>query len=583
MFTKSIIAKLWLTMVIPMVLIIVLLGLGLFRLTENFYYSQMTKNMVAQGLQLAEMYAEEPEVFQDIEEITRISSILNAHVLFLDRQGIINVCNMDFHMLPGSVFAENDLNTIFDGKIISQRGYHHHFNTQMLTVGIPVITGKNVTQALLIYTPVAPITATLKSLKELVYWALLGSFVLAFMLAFFLSRSLSGPLVKMNKVALGLAKGDYTQRVPISSTDEIGVLGTSLNYLTEQLRENISALSYEKEKIENILLSMTDGVITFDTAGRIVLFNPQAKQLLADCLNIEENELLEHCDYLKQLNTLYREILETKKMTDGKINVNDKTIAARLSPLFDVNSKALTGIIAVLQDITQEQNLEEMRREFIANVSHELRTPISLIAGYGEAIIDGVEESPEQRNGFIRVILDEAHRLKRLVEDLLELSRLQSGFIKIEKEWVNIEQVAKGVREKFHNVLNEDTTKFHIEIGEGAEVVWTDRFRLEQILINLVSNAARYAPGGAIKLYSENREHNTIISISDTGRGIPASDIPFVFERFYRADKSRNRESGGTGLGLAIVKNLVEAHQGTIKVESQEGKGTVFTISFPKP
>lgn len=583
MFIKSIVAKLWLTIVVLMVLIITSLGLGLFRLTENFYYSQTTKNLVAQGLQIADMYSNEPETFQDDNELNRISRILNAHVLLLNEKGIITVCNMSLQMLPGSVIEEDDLNKIFNGEIIAQRGYHHHFGTQMLTVGVPVKVGDKVSQALLIYTPVAPITATLNSLKRLVYWALLGSLILAAILAFLQSRSLSRPLVKMNQVALGLAKGDYTQRIPVRSSDEIGVLGASLNYLTEQLRENISALSYEKEKIENILLSMTDGVIAFDTSGSIVLFNPQAKKLLASCANIEKNELLEHCVYLNQLNSLYNEILETKKMTEGKIIVDDKIIAARLSPLFDVNSNALVGVIAVLQDITQEQKLEEMRREFIANVSHELRTPISLITGYSEAIIDGVADKPEQRHGFIGVILDEANRLKRLVEDLLELSRLQSGSITIEKEWVDIEQLAQGIKNKFYHVLNENKTDFQAEISPEAKMVWADRFRFEQILINLVSNAVRYAPGGVIKIRSEKGEQNTIVSISDTGRGLSASDLLFVFERFYRADKSRNRESGGTGLGLAIVKNLVEAHQGFIKVDSQEGEGTVFTMTLPSP
>lgn len=582
MLTKSIVAKLWLTIVVLMTVVITSLGLGLFRLTENFYYSQITKNLVDQGLQLADMYSSDPKVFQDDNELNRISRILNAHLIFLDEQGIVMVCNMSLHMLPGAVFEETDLKRIFNGELIAKRGYHHHFETQMLSVGIPVRMGNEISQALLIYTPAAPITATLSSLRGLVYWALLGSVILASILAFFLSRSLSRPLIKMDQVALGLAQGDFSQRIPVKSGDEIGVLGASLNYLTEQLKNKISELSYEKEKIENILLSMSDGVIAFDTKGRIVLFNPQAKQLLASCANVERGELLEHCVYLTQLNSLYEEILATKEMTEGKISVDEKTIAARLSPLFEVNSSVLIGVIAVLQDITREQKLEEMRREFIANVSHELRTPISLIAGYSEAIIDGVADEPEQKNSFIKIILDEANRLKRLVEDLLELSRLQSGSINLEKEWVDIGQVAEGVRDKFFNKLDESKTEFQVEISPGAETLWADRFRFEQILINLVGNAVRYAPGGVVKLRTENSDRHTIISLGDNGKGIPAGDLPFIFERFYRADKSRNRESGGTGLGLAIVKNLVLAHQGTITVESREGEGTFFTLIFPK-
>lgn len=583
MFAQNIVAKLWLAIILLLVLIIASLGVGLLRLTENFYYSQTTKNLVSQGLHLAEMYSSEPEVFKDTNQLNRISQIIGTHTLFLDEKGTITVCNMSMHMLPGSVFEEDSLKKIFRGEIVAQRGYHHQFSTQMLSVGIPIKTGDKITQALLLYTPIAPITETLNSLKALIYGALLSSLVLASILAFFLSRSLSRPLVKMNQAALGLAKGDFTQRISVKSSDEIGVLGGSLNYLTEQLRDNITALSYEKERIENILLSMTDGVIAFDTKGRIELFNPQVKQLLDGCANIERNEPLERCVYLNQLNSLYMEILGTRKLTEGKIIVNGKIVKARLSPLFATDTGELAGIIAVLQDITQGEKLEEMRQEFMANVSHELRTPISLITGYSEAIIDGIVEKPEQRNGFIKVILDEANRLKRLVEELLELSRLQAGAISIEKEWVDIASVGQGLRDKFSNILNEDKSDFQIEIGSGAEKVWADRFRLEQILINLISNAVRYAPGGVIKLKSVENEQNTIISISDTGKGIPTNDLPYVFERFYRADKSRNRESGGTGLGLAVVKNLVEAHQGTIKVDNREGGGTVFTISFPKP
>ncbi len=583
MFLKSIVFKLWLTIVVFMVLIVTSLGLGLFWLTEDFYYSQITKNLVTQGLQIAGMYSNEPDILQDDKELNRISRLLNAHVLLLDEAGKIIDCNMSLHMPPGSVFKEDNLSKIFAGEIITERGYHDNFQTQMLSVGIPVKAGDKISNALLIYTPVAPLTATLNNLRSLIYWALLGSLIMSAILAFFISRSLSKPLIKMNQVALGLAQGNYTQRIPINSSDEIGVLGASLNYLSEQLRDNISALSYEKEKIENILLSMTDGVIAFDTKGKIVLFNPQAKELLEDCVNIEKGELLEHCVYLSQLNSLYNKILETKELTEGRIKVEDKTIAARLSPLFEPNSNNLTGVIAVLQDITQAQKLEEMRREFIANVSHELRTPISLITGYTEAIIDEVAENTEQRNNFIRVIHEEANRLKLLVEDLLELSRLQAGSITIEKEWVDIEQVAQGVREKFYHVLNKDKTAFQVEISPGSEMLWADRFRFEQILINLVGNAIKFAQGGLIKLRSEKNERGTVVSISDTGKGIPESDLPFVFERFYRADKSRNRESGGTGLGLAIVKNLVEAHKGTIQVESREGGGTVFTLTFPNP
>ncbi len=299
---------------------------------------------------------------------------------------------------------------------------------------------------------------------------------------------------------------------------------------------------------------MTDGVVAFDMEGRIVLFNPQAKQLLDGCANVEKGELLEHCIYLSQLNSLYKDILETKELTEGKITVGKKTIAARLSPLFEMNSSELIGVIAVLQDITQEEKLEEMRREFIANVSHELRTPISLISGYAEAIIDGVADKPEQQNSFSKVILDEANRLKRLVEDLLELSRLQSGSIHLEKEWVDIGQVAGGIKDKFSNLFRENKTEFQVEINPAADVIWADRFRFEQILINLVSNAIRYAQGGVIKLRTENGEDATIVSISDTGKGISAQDLLLYLNGFSGLTNRATGKAGEPVWGLPLLK-----------------------------
>ncbi|MEN3004187.1 ATP-binding protein [Dehalobacterium formicoaceticum] len=579
--TGSIVLKLWLTIVLLIIVVFIALGLGLFQAVENFYYTQIAAGLINQGQEVADMYAKNPAEFQENNEIEYVSRIMNAHLMILNKESIIQTCNQMMPMTPGSLFEENDLDRIFTGETVAKRGFHHSFNNQMLSIGLPIIQDKKIESALFIYTPIASLEPALNTIRGIIYWSLFFAVILISILAFFLSRTLSKPLIQMNKVALNLAEGDYSQRVPVKSVDEVGILGASLNFLSEQLKKNITELSYEKEQIENILKGMSDGVITFDTTGKIVLFNPQAKELLDNCVEVEKNNIMEHCDYLTQLNSLYQRTLETGNLVEGEITVNEKIVSAKLSPLLDVTDRNLIGVVTVLQDVTKDRKLEEMRRDFVANVSHELRTPISLIQGYSEAIIDDVAESPEERNGFIKVILEEANRLKRLVEDLLELSRLQSGVISIEKEWIDIREVLLQVKTKFQSLLEQNKIDFQAEIASDAPCLLADRFRLEQLLINLISNAIHFAAGKTIKVTSRKLENGIELSVSDTGQGIPEKDLPFIFERFYRAEKSRNRESGGTGIGLSIVKNIVEVHDGAITVMSKEGEGATFNIMFP--
>lgn len=579
--TKSIVAKLWITIVLLITMVFTALGLGLYQAIGNYYYSQIAGNLIAQGQEVAALYAENPAKFQENNEIDHVARIMKAQVIILNDKGIIQTCNQMVHMAPGTLFEESDLAAIFSGKVIAKRGFHQAFDMQMLSIGLPVVKNSKVEEALVIYTPIAPLSATLNTFRGIIYWGLLMAILLTSILAFFLSRTLSRPLIKMNQVALSLAKGDYNQRVTVKSGDEIGILGASLNFLSEQLKKNISELSYEKEKIENILIGMSDGVITFDTAGKIILFNPQAEYLLDNCGDVKKNKVLKQCPYLTQLHLLYQRVLETGDIIEGEVNVKGKIVSAKLSPLFDVTSKDLIGVVTVLQDVTKERKLEEMRREFVANVSHELRTPISLIQGYSEAVMDDVAESPAQRNSFLKIIMEEANRLKRLVEELLELSRLQSGTISLEKEWLDVADVIEKVKDKFQTSFKQNDIDFRVEIGPDATSLWVDSFRLEQVLINLISNAIRYAPRGVILVTTRKVENGIELSVNDTGRGIPEEDLPFIFERFYRADKSRNRESGGTGIGLAIVKNIVDAHHGKITVMSKDAEGTTFTIVFP--
>ncbi len=582
MVFRGIVLKLWLAIILLLVFILIALGLGLFQVVEKFYYSQITSNLVNQGQEIVRLYSSDKESFLINNQAEDLARILNVHLIISDYNGVIQLCDEMPHMAPGTIINESELANIVNGNIITKRGFHHDFDTQMLTIGFPIQQDSQVDEVLLLYTPVAPFSANFNSLKQLIYWTLLGSVVLASIMAFFLSRSLSRPLIKMNKVALGLANGDFSQRVTVNSSDEIGALGASLNYLSEELRKSITDLSNEKEKIERILSGMSDGVISFNKVGKIIHYNPRAKELLDNCTDIQVNNIIQDCRHLTQLSDFYNTILLTKEPMQSNLTVGRRNLVVKLSPLEDQSTGNLTGVIAVLYDITKEHRLEEMRKEFVANVSHELRTPISLIQGYAEALNDDMADSVEQQREFIKTISDESKHLNRMVEDLLELSRLQSNATSIIKETVDIYELASNIRHRFKKELTENSTDFQIDIGSQATVVWADSFRLEQILINLLINSLRYSQGGLVNLSTKATQNGIELIFRDNGQGIAEDDLPYIFERFYRVEKSRNRENGGTGLGLAIVKNLVEAHGGTISAHSKQGEGVSFIMHFPR-
>ena len=582
MIFRGIVFKLWLAIILLLVFVLIALGLGLFQVVENFYYSQITTSLVSQGQEIIRLYLYDRENFLINSQIENLARILNVHFLIANESGVIQICDEIPHMALGNIINESELANILNGNIIAKRGFHHHFDTQMLTIGFPIPLDNQPSEVLLLYTPVAPFSAQFNSLKQLIYWSLLASVVLASIMAFFLSRSLSRPLIKMNKIALGLADGDFSQRVTVKSNDEIGVLGSSLNYLSEELRRSITDLSYEKEKIERILSGMSDGVISFNKMGKIIHYNPRAKELLDNCPDIQVSNIIQHCRHLTQLSNLYDTILLTKEPMQNNLTVGKRNLIVKLSPLEDQSTGQLTGVIAVLYDITKEHRLEEMRKEFVANVSHELRTPISLIQGYAEALNDEMADSVEQQRDFIKTISDESKHLNRIVEDLLELSRLQSDATSIIKETVDIYELASNIKHRFKKELTESSTELQIAVDPQATIVWADSFRLEQILINLLINALRYSQGGLISLSTRAVANGIELVFSDNGQGIAENDLPYIFERFYRIEKSRNREKGGTGLGLSIVKNLVETHGGTISAQSKQGEGLSFIMYFPQ-
>lgn len=421
------------------------------------------------------------------------------------------------------------------------------------------------------------------------YTAVIG-FLLTTFFAFFLSTRITQPLLQMKKAADLITLGEYRTRVPIGSSDEIGELAKTFNHMAERLEETIKDLNHEKEHLANVLRSMADAVITFDADGYVILANPQGEKIIQEWSSLswsdERQPVASRNQIPEPLQALFESVAEGAKEMTSKLQVHNGVWSIVMAPLY--TKEMVRGAVAVMRDVTEEHRLDKLRKDFVANVSHELRTPLSMLQGYSEALLDDIAASPEERKELAQVIHDESLRMGRLVKDLLDLARMEAGHMELNYRQVDIRMLISRVHRKFSVLSKERDIAIKSQVREEALIVAKgDEDRLEQVLTNLMDNALRHTPNGS---EIEIRGSMTVIQdvrtvridIEDHGQGIPADDLPFIFERFYKADKARTRGSSrGTGLGLAIVKNIVDAHQGIIHVESTIGQGTTFSIFLP--
>ncbi|MFC4777525.1 ATP-binding protein [Paenibacillus sp. GCM10023252] len=431
-------------------------------------------------------------------------------------------------------------------------------------------------------------------IKVLFFIIAIIGFLLSTLFAFFLSRKIQQPLLQLKEAADSIAQGDYRSRVRIRSSDEIGDLANTFNHMTEQLDKLIRDLNDEKDHLSSILRSMGDAVITFNAEGRVILANPQGQLLINQWSGFElvwndEDGADEQTPYGSvpgPLRDSFQKVMNHGKDLADKVHVHNHVWSVVLAPL--KSGGKLRGAVAVMRNVTEEFKLEKLRRDFVANVSHEIRTPLSMLQGYSEALLDDIAASPEERDELVQVIYDESLRMSRLVTDLLDMARMEAGHVEMHYQPVDVSLIIKRVHRKFQVYAKERDVKLDYQLPPGELTMQAaDEDRLEQILTNLLDNAIRHTPAGKSITVSAQAavmadKRYVQLQVKDEGQGIPSEDLPFIFERFYKADKARKRgTSGGTGLGLAIVRNLIELHHGHIDVQSMIDQGTTFTMLLP--
>jgi len=410
--------------------------------------------------------------------------------------------------------------------------------------------------------------------------SLLIAIIVALIIGYLLSRTITSPIVRLMHKAQKLAEGNFDEALEVKSDDEIGKLTKTFNFMAKEMKSNLTEISSEKNKIETILNYMADGVIAFNVEGEVIHTNPASKSMLGVSRFTDNfNSFSKKYDLEITLEDIL--YIEFTGGREANIKVNNKFIKVYFA-LFTDEEKKAEGIIAVLQDITEMQKLELMRREFVANVSHELRTPLTSIKSYTETLLEGALDDRETAERFLGVVNSEADRMTRLVKDLLQLSRLDNQQMQMKMSMFKFEELIKSTVEKIQiEAQNKQQLLECFTIGEIPEII-ADRDRIEQVAVNIISNAIKYTPeGGTITVYIGRMFNDVYIKVVDNGIGIPPQDLPRIFERFYRVDKARSREMGGTGLGLSIAKEIVEVHGGSVAINSEKDLGTEVVVKLP--
>ncbi|WP_220224760.1 cell wall metabolism sensor histidine kinase WalK [Lactiplantibacillus plantarum] len=429
--------------------------------------------------------------------------------------------------------------------------------------------------------------STINNIMGIFVIASLAAMVLGLGIAIIIARAITRPIEEMKQQTQRIARGDYAGQVRVYSDDELGQLAKAINNLSIRVEESQESTEAERRRLDSVLSHMSDGVIATDRRGNITIINETA----SDFMDVTAEKAIGSSilDILKIRDDYsLRDLIENQDelMLDFSSNERDLILNAYFS-LIQRESGFISGLVCVLHDVTEQQKIDNDRKQFVSNVSHELRTPLTSLRSYIEALSDGAWKDPEVAPGFLKVTQEETDRMIRMINELLSLSRMDSGTTRVDMELVNINEMFNYVLDRFDMILKKDDNPakyYTIKREFTKRDLWveidTDKFT--QVLDNIMNNAIKYSPDGGVVTCRLLETHNqVIISISDQGLGIPRADLGHVFDRFFRVDKARSRAQGGTGLGLAISKEVVQMLGGRIWVDSVEGKGSTFYISLP--
>lgn len=526
--------------------------------------------------------------------LARVNNTSITEIRVVDAKGIIRGTSSSGNQ---GIVGQKATDTVIKNTLVNNRSHTENLydsanhNRYYVSV-VPLLASgnaNNVVGVVYMRANLEGVYSTINSISLIYLSAALITIVLGLGLAVLISREITRPIEEMRKQTLRIARGDFSGQVKVMGNDELGQLAGAVNNLSVRVEESQESSDAERRRLDSVLSHMSDGVLATDRRGNLTIVNNTALQFLniADEEQVLGKSILDVLKIRRQFSIRHLVDEDQDQVILDDLN-DDLILSAYFSPI-KRESGFVSGLVCVLHDVTSQQKEERERKEFVSNVSHELRTPLTSVKSYVEALSDGAINDPELAPRFLGVVSDETERMIRMINDLLSLSRMDSGTAKLNLEYVNINELFNYILNRFDMIIKNEAAdpsqkKYTIVRYFTKKDLWveidTDKFT--QVVDNIMNNAVKYSPdGGVITAHLLETHNHVILSISDQGLGIPRKDLGHIFDRFFRVDKARSRKQGGTGLGLAISKEVVNLLGGQIWVDSVEGKGSTFYISLP--
>ncbi|MEN6460142.1 MAG: ATP-binding protein [Syntrophomonas sp.] len=574
------------TYLVLIIVIMVTFGIVLFNTVKEYYMKNVESNLIYEARLVSEIIRQNDQQqlggphFQEICKTAGKDT--DTRVTIIERLGKV-LGDSEFD--PAKLGPHNSRPEVYkalNGQVGIEIRYSETAKTKMIYVAMP-FTSKSVNGVVRMSKPLIEAEKLYNHIWMVLLITIIAIGIVAVLISLVMASRFSRPIKDITEAVKDMARGNLRRRISYNGKDEFGILTNAFNDMAKYLDENINEISGVKNRLEALLYNTVNGIIMIDTYARITYANPAANSLLGKNTNIigrkhveaiNNYELLEIIDLVrKQLQSEHREIVMH--------SLGGKTVDVNVVPILN-NSIDFQGVLVVLNDITSIKKLEQIRKDFVANVSHELKTPVAAISGFAETLVEEEGENPETVKEFSQIIFDESQRLSRLVNRLLELSRLESDSRELHIEQVNINQLIQDTINMMQKRNDCQDKIIDFKKADSPVMINGDADVIAQVLINLLDNAIKYGPDGDHIVVSVAEQDDEIkISVEDHGAGIPENETERVFERFYRVDKARSRKTGGTGLGLAIAKHLVENHGGQIRVDSLSGNRTIFSFTIP--
>lgn len=563
------------------------MGMYFAKVLENSYLQSLNELLTRESKLVAQA-VRFPDVFNDeatlADRVTQVAPIDDVRITIIKKDGQVIYDNSTHVDEMENHHDRPEMMAALKGQTGISRRFSETLGYDMMYVAVPIKLNNEISGAVRSAMSMKDITDTIHNMWYSLLTGLLVTLVVGSIVVSRISFSIIRPIEEITRVARNITQRQFESRVRIKAKDEIGQLAGAINFMASSLEQQMYEISENQQRLAGVLTNMTSGVIFISEQRRIMLVNPAVEKLLGTAgheivgkLHIEAGKsfgLSQYIDRCLDRSEKFRQEVHIYYPQERILDVN-------FAPYINFKGES-RGVVVVLHDITDIRRLEKMRSDFVANVSHELRTPITSIKGFTETLLEGAMQDEETCRNFLQIISDESERLYRMIRDILDLSKIEQRRIPLHLSKVQLQDLISSAVA----IMNDQAQRkeLTITLPSPQPDIWlmTDKDCLQQIMLNLLTNAIAYTPeGGSINIKTHADHQNITIQVIDTGIGIPEKDLGRIFERFYRVDKARSRDSGGTGLGLAIVKHLVENLHGYISVESKEGRGTTFTVTLP--